>query len=156
MPLQGPADRVTGAATTYAEDGKWTRVTYHNTNVISFTDKIIVLNTGGYRTQTTKRRMNQAANQFGLGIEVLQRKLEWNEREEAKHPQDFGDNPVGEINDAAIAEFARLSEKEAKKRLSAPLIRLRRRDRRSQETVQEPRRNHGVRVRQGCPLHRDG
>jgi len=77
MPIQGPSDRVTGASTTTAEDGKWTRVTYHNTNVVCFTEKTIKLNTGGYATQTTKRRMNQAANQFGLNYEVIQRKGDW-------------------------------------------------------------------------------
>lgn len=77
MPIQGPADRVTGAATTTAEDGKWTNVTYHNTIVVKFTEKTIKLNTGGYKTQTTKRRMNQAANQFGLNFEVIQRRGSW-------------------------------------------------------------------------------
>jgi len=77
MPIQGHADKVSGVATTVGEDGKWTVVTYHSTPVVKFTEKTVVLNTGGYKTQTTKRRMNQAANQFKLGFEVIQRKGDW-------------------------------------------------------------------------------
>lgn len=53
------------------------KVTYHDTIVIEFDDNQIILNTGGYKTTTTKRRMNQASKQFSLGIEVFQRKREW-------------------------------------------------------------------------------
>lgn len=77
MPIQGHADKVSGVATTIAEDGRWTVVTYHRTPVVKFSEKTIRLNTGGYRSQTTKRRMNQAANQFDLGFEVVQRGGEW-------------------------------------------------------------------------------
>ena len=77
MPIQGHADKVSGVATTVAEDGRWTVVTYHRTPVVKFSEKTIKLNTGGYKTQTTKRRMNQAANQFGLGIEIIQRRGDW-------------------------------------------------------------------------------
>jgi len=77
MPKQGPADHVSGVATTIAEDGRWTVITYHKTPVVKFTEKIIKLNTGGYKSQTTKRRMNQASNQFGLGFEIIQRKGDW-------------------------------------------------------------------------------
>lgn len=52
-------------------------MTYHKTPVVKFSDRTIVLNTGGYKTQTTKRRMNQAAHQFDLGFEVIQRKGDW-------------------------------------------------------------------------------
>jgi len=75
--MQGPSDHVSGVATTVGEDGIWTVVTYHKTPVVKFSEKTIKLNTGGYKTQTTKRRMNQAANQFSLGFEVIQRKADW-------------------------------------------------------------------------------
>jgi hypothetical protein len=77
MPIQGKADKVGGVATTVSEDGIWQVVTYHNTPVVKFSEKTILLNTGGYKSQTTKRRMNQAANQFELGFEVVQRKGDW-------------------------------------------------------------------------------
>ena len=77
MAIQGPAGKVQGVATTVGEDGIWTVVTYHRTPVVKFSEKTIKLNTGGYKTQTTKRRMNQAAQQYGLGYEVVQRKGDW-------------------------------------------------------------------------------
>lgn len=58
------------------KDGK-TRVTYHNTDVVTFDDETIELDTGGYKTLTTKTRMNQAANEYGLGYAVYQRKGQW-------------------------------------------------------------------------------
>ena len=52
-------------------------VKYHATNVVQFNDDIIILDNGGYRTQTTKTRMNQTSNEFGLGFQVFQRDYEW-------------------------------------------------------------------------------
>ena len=44
------------------------RVIYHSTPVVEVTaDGTVTLNNGGWRTNTTKARMNQTANQFGLG-----------------------------------------------------------------------------------------
>lgn len=40
-------------------------------------DAIITLRTGGWHSVTTKRKMNQASNQFGLGYRVVQRKGNW-------------------------------------------------------------------------------
>lgn len=37
----------------------------------------IYTNTGGYRSRTTKLRMNQASNQFKLSFSVYQRKGDW-------------------------------------------------------------------------------
>ena len=52
-------------------------VTYHYTDVVCWNNKKIVLNSNGYRTATTKRRMNQASEQFGLGYRVFQKDYEW-------------------------------------------------------------------------------
>lgn len=54
-----------------------TRVTYHSTDVVSFDEHFILLDTGGWRTYTTKIRMNQAANQFGLDFRIYQSKGDW-------------------------------------------------------------------------------
>jgi hypothetical protein len=54
-----------------------TRVRYHNTDVVCFTADRIVLDTGGWFTVTTKRRMNQAAKIYGLAFSVSQRKGKW-------------------------------------------------------------------------------
>lgn len=53
------------------------KVCYHNTIVVEVTDDSIVLRCGGYYTNTTKRRMNQASRQYGLGIHVYQVNYDW-------------------------------------------------------------------------------
>jgi hypothetical protein len=63
--------------TTVSSDGKWMRVVYHHTPVVKWTPKTIILNTGGWFTTTTKRRMNQASNQFSLGYHIYQKKYGW-------------------------------------------------------------------------------
>jgi len=54
-------------------------VVYHRTEVVhvSGDGSIITLNNGGWRTNTTKLRMNQAANQYGLGYQVYQKDFSW-------------------------------------------------------------------------------
>lgn len=69
--------RVTGRATSIYSDADGTHVQYHNTRVVSFDAKRITLRTGGWRTMTTKTRMNQAASQFRLGFSVYQKAGEW-------------------------------------------------------------------------------
>lgn len=66
-------------ATTAKRDAAGTlRVTYHKTVVVEVTrDGTVTLRSGGWRTVTTKARMNQAANQYGLGFSVYQKKGEW-------------------------------------------------------------------------------
>lgn len=52
--------------------------TYHNTSVAEVSGNNVRLNTGGYRTRTTKVRMNQFANQFcGGAFSVYQKGFEW-------------------------------------------------------------------------------
>lgn len=59
------------------KDGVLT-VRYHNTDVVTvFENGTIKLNTGGWRTSTTKNRMNQASNQYDLGFQVYQRDFAW-------------------------------------------------------------------------------
>ncbi|MFW6272830.1 MAG: hypothetical protein ACOC2U_03525 [bacterium] len=63
--------------TTITNDGNYQKVTYHNTDVVKFNEKEIILNSGGWLTNTTKTRMNQASNQFNLGYNVYQEKKAW-------------------------------------------------------------------------------
>lgn len=59
------------------KDGKQ-KVVYHSTCIVEFDAESVTLNSGGYRTATTKKKMNQAIAQFQLGqIEVYQRNNEW-------------------------------------------------------------------------------
>ena len=52
-------------------------VRYWNTDIVKFNNERIILNTGGWSTVTTKLRMNQASNQFGLGYNVYQKDFNW-------------------------------------------------------------------------------
>lgn len=54
-----------------------TTVRYHETDVVTFDAETITLKTGGWRTATTKNRMNQTANQYDLRFIVYQEKFEW-------------------------------------------------------------------------------
>lgn len=56
---------------------EWTTVVYHTTPVVKFSNSMIILNTGGWYTMTTRKRMNQASNQFNLGYRVFQRDTKW-------------------------------------------------------------------------------
>lgn len=69
--------RVSGVATSVYSDGIHTIVRYHNTDVVKFNETEIILNTGGWHSNTTRTRMNQAANQFRLGFNVYQRDYAW-------------------------------------------------------------------------------
>lgn len=69
--------RVTGTATSIRTDADGTHIRYHKTDVVSFTADTVTLRSGGWETVTTKRRMNQAATQFGLGFRVIQRNGAW-------------------------------------------------------------------------------
>ena len=51
---------------------------YHRTAVVIVNaDRTIRLDSGGWRTATTRTAMNQASNQDGLGFRVSQRDHEW-------------------------------------------------------------------------------
>jgi hypothetical protein len=69
--------RVTGVATNIRTEDGVTIIRYHSTDVVKFTEHSITLNSGGWHTATTKTRMNQASNQFGLGYSVVQRDFGW-------------------------------------------------------------------------------
>jgi hypothetical protein len=52
-------------------------IKYFNTNVVTIGKAQIMLDNGGYCTVSTKTRMNQASNQFGLGYRVWQKDYNW-------------------------------------------------------------------------------
>lgn len=64
-------------ATTVSDSHGYRRVAYHATEVVKFNRDRIVLDSGGWLSSTTKTRMNQASNQFGLGYRVFAKKGEW-------------------------------------------------------------------------------
>jgi hypothetical protein len=69
--------RIGKTATRIRHDDGTTSVYYHDTPVVKFTNKNITLRSGGWYTKTTKTRMNQVSNQYGLGYYVRQKDYEW-------------------------------------------------------------------------------
>lgn len=56
--------------------GGW--VIYAGTEIVRWDDnEQVTLNSNGWRSSTTKRKMVQASNQFGLGFTVNQKAGEW-------------------------------------------------------------------------------
>ena len=58
--------------------GEWTIVTLHNTDIVKFKHtggfiEEIQLDTGGYNTVTTRRRMNEVSQAYELGFQVYQK-----------------------------------------------------------------------------------
>jgi len=52
-------------------------VRYHQTEVVRASPSQIELNTGGWFSNTTKKRMNEASQELGLGIHVHQKNFDW-------------------------------------------------------------------------------
>lgn len=50
---------------------------YHDTPVVQWDEEKIILNSGGFRTVTTKRRMNEVSDHYNLGFDVTQHLYEW-------------------------------------------------------------------------------
>ena len=61
----------------FVDDDNFTKVIYHSTKVVEFNRDTIVLNSGGYRTKTTKDRMNQTASEYMLDYAVFQFDFDW-------------------------------------------------------------------------------
>lgn len=58
-------------------DGVRTAVRFYQTNVVEFTPDFVRLDSGGWETVTTKRRMNEVSDLFDLGFGVFQKNFEW-------------------------------------------------------------------------------
>lgn len=67
----------TKRATTVMEIDGMQACVYHQTPVVQWNDKHVILKSGGYRTATTKVRMNEVAHEYKLGFVVFQDKQEW-------------------------------------------------------------------------------
>lgn len=63
-------DKLSSYKTVVFSEGGKTKVVYHSTVIVEWDTTSIVLNTGGWDTVTTRRKMNQASTQFGLGFSV--------------------------------------------------------------------------------------
>ncbi len=70
-------DRLSNYRTTVMCTNGRIAVTYVSTLIVDATPDQVTLDSGGWHTVTTKRKMNQASRQFGLGYAVLQRAGKW-------------------------------------------------------------------------------
>ena len=74
-------DKLSSYKTTYLDDEEGGIVIYHQTAIVrwqhNIADTVIRLNSNGWQTTTTKRKMNQASNQFCLGFSVYQKDFDW-------------------------------------------------------------------------------
>lgn len=70
-------DKLSTYRTNVMATGDRLSVVYASTLIVDKVGNEITLDSGGWRTVTTKRKMNQAARQFGLGYSVYQRDFKW-------------------------------------------------------------------------------
>lgn len=52
-------------------------VRLHNTDIVQFSKRGVILIAGEYLTNLTKTRMNQVSQEYGLGYRVVQIKFKW-------------------------------------------------------------------------------
>ena len=64
-------------STNVRTQGNKTIVKLYDTDIVSFDDEYITLNHGGFKTPTTKRRMNQVSETFDLRFKVFQEDFKW-------------------------------------------------------------------------------
>ena len=70
-------NKIGKVATAVIQENFGTKVKYHNTVVVEFDIDQIILNSGGWKTLTTKNRMNQTSNEYNLGFQVFQKDFDW-------------------------------------------------------------------------------
>lgn len=64
-------------ATAVYENNGYMVVKYHKTEIVQFNSEEITLNSDGWYTATTKRRMNEVSETFNLGYHVFSKKSKW-------------------------------------------------------------------------------
>lgn len=68
---------------------------YHQTPIMRWNEKRVILKADGWLTATTKKRMNQIAEAYKLPIKVYQKDLKWYvKRTDTKETLDFKDGMV--------------------------------------------------------------
>ncbi len=70
-------DKISRYQTDVIESDGSGMVKYRNTVIVEWNAETITLRSGGWETVTTKRKMNQAANEFCLGFSVYQKNDDW-------------------------------------------------------------------------------
>lgn len=76
MPSYKP---IKGVHTTVTDRDNVVTVRYHNT-IVFMLDRVnhrLTINDGGFRTFTTKKRLNQAFRYYKINVSVFQRNFDW-------------------------------------------------------------------------------
>lgn len=61
----------------YSLSGDIFRIKFYDTNIVSFDDNRIILDTGGFKTPSTRRHMNEVSKTFDLGFNITSEKHVW-------------------------------------------------------------------------------
>lgn len=69
--------RVAKKATSYRKEDEAIIFRLYGTDIVKVTPSVITLNSGRYRTMTTKRRINEISKELGLNFEVKTNRGEW-------------------------------------------------------------------------------
>ena len=67
----------THATCIFQDSDSYQKCIFHSTQIVKWNNSAIVLNSGGYKTLTTKRRMNQVSETYNLGFQVYQVDFIW-------------------------------------------------------------------------------
>ena len=70
-------DKLSNYKTTWTNNDGVGSVIYEETAIVSWMNNKITLRSGGWKTATTKKKMNQASHQFNLGYRVYQVARNW-------------------------------------------------------------------------------
>lgn len=71
-------DKLSSYKTLYIDNDEGGLVIYQKTKIVEWDNNgNVTLNSDGWETVTTKRKMNQASNQFRLRYGVIQRNYKW-------------------------------------------------------------------------------
>lgn len=69
--------RRNGIVTTNTDHYKFYEVILHNTTVFTMADGVVTLNSGGWRTSTTKVAINRAFDLLNVPARLWQKNFEW-------------------------------------------------------------------------------
>ncbi len=84
-------NKLSSYRTAWHENGTRGGVIYINTEIVRWDGNQVTLNSGGWTSVTTKRKMNQAAKQFAKRYEVFQSDYVWYVRDREGNVQKFYD-----------------------------------------------------------------
>lgn len=85
-----------GKATSIRKEGVFTIVQLYDTDIVKFDEDNLILNSGGFKTATTKKRINEIIGSLGHSeaVTVVQKANEWFIKWSNSHIEPFKDNMI--------------------------------------------------------------